>query len=272
MADRVEQQGGGRTTRKAVAPEARRFLQIKTVVLMSDAWRDCDYSARAAYVELSASLQWVSGKSDPINNGRIWISREAWEKSGFAAATITRAMKQLIKVGLIYRTRTGGIGRGCSEYALTCFPLTRDTSGLFCKAFVKDAWAKYVAPSAQERKNRVSKLNRNRFTSDELPRKNCDYRIKSEPTVAIKNEHQESESTNLQGSLTRTGGYDEPRPPSLATTLLIRRGTTMDRGRASCRHFFDDSSRSLSNRKSALPCLIGESADMVKAELPVTRR
>lgn len=37
--------------------EARRFVQIKTVILMSDAWRDCDYSARCALIELSSRLQ-----------------------------------------------------------------------------------------------------------------------------------------------------------------------------------------------------------------------
>ena len=135
MIDRAEQQRrGGQTRRKssAATPEAKRFVQIKTVVMMSDAWRDCDYSARCALLELSARLQWESGQSDPTNNGHLWLSRDEWERAGFAPATVTRATKQLIKVGILYRTKTGGISRGCSEYALTCYAMSKDTDGLSC--------------------------------------------------------------------------------------------------------------------------------------------
>lgn len=205
MANRANNRRGGQTPRKNASQqpsekaEARRFVQIKTVVLMSDAWRDCDYSTRCAFIELSSRLQWASGQPEPLNNGRLWLSREEWEKAGFAPATVTRATKQLIKVGLLYRTRAGGIGRGCSEYALTCYAPTKETNGLFFNGFKKDAWAKYVAPASEPRKSRESKVNRDRFKNDELPHENRDYRIKSEPSARIKSVHQEAESTNLQG-------------------------------------------------------------------------
>lgn len=201
MIDRTEQQRrGGPARRKssAAAAEAKRFVQIKTVVMMSDAWRDCDYSARCALLELSARLQWASGQPDPTNNGHLWLSRDEWERVGFAPATVTRATKQLIKVGILYRTRSGGIGRGCSEYALTCYPLGKDTTGLFCQGFRRNAWAKHVSSSQEPKKSRESKVNRARYKNDSLPPKNGDKEIKSVQAPRIIFEHQESESTNLQ--------------------------------------------------------------------------
>ena len=199
MADRAEAIRRGQTPRKANAekPEAKRFIQFKTVVTMSDAWRDCNYAARCVYMELSARLQWASGQSEPINNGRLWLSRAEWDRAGFAPATVTRATKQLVKVGLIYRTRSGGIGRGCSEYALTCYAPTKDTTGLFLHGFRKDAWSKYVLTPVQK-KNRGSKMNRDRFKNDSLPHENDDKEIKFEQVPVIKSVHQESKSTTLQ--------------------------------------------------------------------------
>lgn len=197
---RAKETRRGRASRDSDNPEAKRFVQIKTVVMMSDAWRDCDYSTRSAFLELSARLKWASGQSEPINNGRLWLSRSEWERAGFASATITRAMKQLIKVGLLYRTRSGGISRGCSEYGITCYPLAKDTSGLFCVGFRKDAWAKYVPQPATPEKPRASKLPRDRSKNDSLPPENGDKEIKSEQGTPTIFEHQEPESTTLHKS------------------------------------------------------------------------
>ena len=236
MENRADNRRGSQIPRKSTIQshsekaEARRFVQIKSVLLMSDAWRDCDYSARCVFIELSARLQWTSGQSEPINNGRLWLSREEWDKAGFAPATVTRAIKQLVKVGILYRARCGGIGRGCSEYALTCYAPTKDAKGLFFNGFRKDAWAKYTR---QPKKSRESKMNRDRFNNDELPPENGDYQIKNEPSTRIKSVHQESESTNLRGGKTQALGVthaQKPRAPSYETTQLIRRLTTADRG------------------------------------------
>lgn len=236
MVSRADNRRGSQMPRKVTTQsysekaEARRFVQIKSVLLMSDAWRDCDYSARCVFIELSARLQWASGQPEPINNGRLWLSREEWDKAGFAPATVTRGIKQLLKVGILYRARCGGIGRGCSEYALTCYAPTKDAEGLFFNGFRKDAWAKYVqAP----KKTRESKMNRDRFKNDELPPENSDYRIKSEPDARIKSVHQEAESTNLQERKIHALCVTPAplaRVPSYETTKLIRRQITADRG------------------------------------------
>ncbi len=185
-----------KTSTKTTSSEARQFVQIKTVVTMSDAYRACDYSARCALLELCARLKWVSGQPEPINNGRLWLSRQEWTKAGFAPATVTRALQKLVKVGLIYRARLGGIGRGCSEYALTFYALTKDTDGVFFQGFRKNAWSGYVA---EPKKTRVSNLNRVRFKNDELPPETSEKQIKTEQAPVIKSVHQESESTSLQG-------------------------------------------------------------------------
>ena len=196
--DRTEAARRGQSSRSGKihtgTPEAKRFVQIKTVVMNSAAWRACDYSARCVFLELSGCLQWMSGQSEPVNNGHLWLSREQWKKAGFASATVTRAIKTLIKVGLLFRTRSGGIGRGCNEFAVTCFSLTKDNDSLFCNGFVKDAWSRYVP---DEKKSQASKVNRRRFTNDSLPVENGDKEIKCEQQAQIKSEHQESESTNL---------------------------------------------------------------------------
>ena len=248
MTNRADTRRGGQTPRNNNTPqtasekaEAKRFVQIKTVVLMSDAWRDCEFSARCAFIELSSRLQWASGQPEPLNNGRLWLSRDEWKKADFATATVSRATKQLIKVGLLYRTRAGGIGRGCSEYALTCYPLTKDTSGLFCSGFRKDAWAKYVAPAPEPEpeKTRESKVNRDRFKNDSLPPENGDYQIKSEPDTRIKFEHQESESTNLQGRKARASPVIHSKNRlalAYASPHLIRRQTTSGNGQLRVLH------------------------------------
>lgn len=177
--------------------EAKRFLQIKTVVHESDAFRYCTYAARCVYMELSARLKWVSGQRDPANNGHLWLSREQWAAARFSSATVTRSIRQLIKHGLIFRTRSGGIGRGCSMYALTCLPLSKDRDGIFCKGFVKDAWADYVPKESIAKKNRESNVNRTRVNADLLPPESDDKVIISKPDPSITFNHQESESTNL---------------------------------------------------------------------------
>lgn len=228
--DRAESIRRGSPPRKASnteKAEAKRFVQIKTVLLMSDAWRDCDYSARCAFLEFSARLKWATGQPEPTNNGRLWLTRDEWLKAGFAPATVTRSIQQLIKTGLIYRARTGGIGRGCSEYALTCYAPTKDSTGLFFNGFRKDAWAKY---SPLPEKTHESKVNRDRFKNDSLPLENSEYRIKSEPSARIKSVHQESESTSLQGDeFPAAATASRPRKP-LTSPLAIRLSLTADRG------------------------------------------
>jgi len=197
--DRTEASRRGQARSKSAAAsssaEARQFVQIKTVVTMSDAYRDCDYSTRCVLLELCARLKWVSGQPEPTNNGRLWLSRDEWTKAGFAPATVTRSLQQLVKVGLVYRTRSGGIGRGCSEYALTFYAPTKDTDGLFFQCFRKNAWSSY---KAEPKKPRESNLNRDRFKNDELPAEMGEKQIKFEQAPVIKSEHQESESTNLR--------------------------------------------------------------------------
>lgn len=218
--------------RSGESPEARRFVQVKSVVMQSGAWRDCDYSFRCAFLELSARLQWAAGQSDPLNNGRLWLSRTEWERAGFAPATVTRATKQLIKVGLLFRIRSGGLGRGCSEYAITCYSLPKDATGMSCSGFRKDAWAKYVSLPAESKKSRGSKMNRDRFKNDSLPLENLEKQIKSEQAPAIIFVHQESKSTNLRSCNPRSRRTPERdhRSISYACSLLIRRQTTADRG------------------------------------------
>ena len=234
-ADRNEasRRGLPSSTKAGAKNEARQFVQIKTVVMTSDAYRASTASARCVLLELCARLKWVSGQPEPTNNGRLWLSREEWEKAGFAPATVTRSLKELVKHGLVYRARSGGIGRGCSEYAVTFYGLTKDTDGLFFQGFRKNAWANFTP---EQKKHRESKLNRDRFKNDSLPPENSNKEIKTEPSKRIIFEHQESESTSLRVSDSGAGLYsahqprhNRPRKPA-TSPFCIRLNRTADRG------------------------------------------
>jgi hypothetical protein len=203
-------------------PEARRFVQIKTVILMSDAWRACDFSARCVFVELSARLQWASGQPEPANNGHLFISRDEWARAGFSHATADKGLRQLIQFGLIYKTRSGGIGRGCSRYALTCYSLAKNTDGLFLAGFRKDAWSKYVCSTeCFTKKTRDYNLAKHKAKNEVLLPEKGDY--------GLKFSQEESESTIYR--VKRRGGKGQNDAAGVSRTSTDDDGERADVGK-----------------------------------------
>lgn len=118
--------------RKQVEP----FIQISSLILNSDAYKDLGFSARSMLIEI---LNFYNG----LNNGSIWISKEVLKQRGFSKNTATRALKELISHGFIYMTRRGGnLNGGCSWYAITWLKINR-VEGQHLENFIPNAYQKW---------------------------------------------------------------------------------------------------------------------------------
>ncbi len=96
--------------------------RVRADVTSSNAWRVLGNSAKALYLDLRSKL-----KSD--NNGNINAALSEMKHMGWSApGTLSNALYQLQAVGLIVRTRSGGVERGskvCSLYAFTDLSVNR---------------------------------------------------------------------------------------------------------------------------------------------------
>lgn len=85
-------------------------------IVNSPAWLALPFSTRALYVQLRVKLK-------QTNNGNIDATAAALKHSGFrSTATIFRALRELETVGLIAKTRQGGIAAGgkvCNLFRFT---------------------------------------------------------------------------------------------------------------------------------------------------------
>ena len=93
-----------------------RHVRIYCDLLNSHAWRCLSFSARALFVDLRASL----GKN---NNGDVSAAYSDLRHRGWRSKTVlARSLHELLALGFIDRTRTGGVEFGskvCSLYAFT---------------------------------------------------------------------------------------------------------------------------------------------------------
>lgn len=85
----------------------------------SAAWVALSFSARALYMQLRVRLK-------ATNNGNIEATMSALRHAGFASSsTLAKALRELETVGLIAKTRQGGVAAGgklCSLYRFTDKP------------------------------------------------------------------------------------------------------------------------------------------------------
>lgn len=90
--------------------------RIRADVTSSRAWRVIGPSSKALYVDLRAKLR--TGNNGNISAPLSELKHVGWKSS----ATLAKALYELLAVGLIVRTRGGGVERGskvCSLYAFT---------------------------------------------------------------------------------------------------------------------------------------------------------
>ncbi len=106
-------------------------------VIDAPAYADLTFSARALLVLITRQLT-------KDNNGRLQATFSYLRRFGFASDhTISRAIKQLIAHGMIYRTRSGGYQQGAALYAVTWKSITK-REDLFLGGFKPYAWRDWL--------------------------------------------------------------------------------------------------------------------------------
>lgn len=90
--------------------------RVRADVTSSNAWRVLNYSSKALYIDLRAKLR--NGSNGNVSAAMADMRHSGWSSS----ATLAKALYELMAVGLLIRTRSGGVERGskvCSLYAFT---------------------------------------------------------------------------------------------------------------------------------------------------------
>lgn len=135
--DRTEQHRRGQSAPKTTTKHP--YAAIEHRVIDSPAYADLTFSARSLLQLL------VRQHTKPNNNGHLQATHSYMERFGFSDRTLTRAIKELIGHGFVYRTRCGGYQQGASQYAVTWLPIEKRT-GLFLDGFLHCAWRHWEAP------------------------------------------------------------------------------------------------------------------------------
>jgi hypothetical protein len=121
------------------------YAAIEHRVIDSDAYADMKYSSRSLLLLIARQLT-------KDNNGHLQATFSYMRRFGFSENTISRAIRELISHGMIYRSRSGGYQLGAAQYAVTWLPI-RNKEGLFLNGFVSCAWRTW----APIKKNRTPK-------------------------------------------------------------------------------------------------------------------
>lgn len=95
-----------------------RYFQVHFYMMETAAWKALSAAGRAVYLQ-------VGRRYNGSNNGRIAFSiRDAAAECNLAKNTGAKALKELIELGFIEKTRHGGLSRKtrmASEWRLTAF-------------------------------------------------------------------------------------------------------------------------------------------------------
>jgi hypothetical protein len=123
------------------------YAAIEHRVIDCPAYADLTFSARSL-------LQLLARQLSKDNNGHLQATHSYMERFGFSDRTLTRATKELISHGFVYRTRCGGYQQGASQYAVTWLSITK-RENLFIDGFLPCAWRHW---EASENKTPPAKL------------------------------------------------------------------------------------------------------------------
>jgi len=131
--DRTEQFRRGQSATKTTT--AHRYAAIEHRVIDSPAFADLTFSAQSLLLLMARQLS-------KDNNGHLQATHSYMQDFGFSDRTLTRATKELVEHGFLYRTRMGGYQMGASQYAVTWLPIKR-REGLTLDWFISCAWRKW---------------------------------------------------------------------------------------------------------------------------------
>lgn len=149
--DRYEAKGRGQTPKKG--PTRHPYAAIEYRVIDSPAYADLGFSARSLLQLLARQL------TKPNNNGHLQATHSYMSRFGFSDRTLTRAIKELIAHGFVYRTRCGGYQQGASQYAVTWLGIDNRT-GLFLDGFLPCAWRHWKPSEKKSPPANLRYLNR----------------------------------------------------------------------------------------------------------------
>jgi len=111
------------------------YAAIEHRVIDSAAYADLTYSARALLLLIARQLT-------KDNNGHLQATFSYMRRFGVSENTLSRAIRELIAHGMIYRSRVGGYKQGAAQYAVTWLSITNKKE-LYLKGFVHCAWRKW---------------------------------------------------------------------------------------------------------------------------------
>lgn len=136
------------------------FAAIEWRVIDSPAYADLTFSARSLLVLITRQL----GKD---NNGHLQATFTYMERFGFSVNTLSRATRELITHGMIYKTKSGGFHLGAAKFAVTWLPV-KNTHGIFMQGFKPCAWRDWTPETPKEKKTRPPKLRAHSLKNGEL--------------------------------------------------------------------------------------------------------
>lgn len=154
--DRTEQNRRGQSATKTTT--IHRYAAIEHRVIDSPAFADLTFSAKSLLLLMARQLS-------RDNNGHLQAAHSYMKDFGYCDKTLTRATKELVEHGFLYRTRMGGYQKGASQYAVTWLPIKR-REGLTLDWFMPCAWRKWE-PS--EKKSPPTKLRSSSRKNVHLP-------------------------------------------------------------------------------------------------------
>lgn len=214
-ADRTEQTRRGQSAAKTTTRHP--YAAIEHRVIDSAAFVAMTFSARSLLLEMARQLT-------KDNNGHLQATYSYMQHHGFSENTLSRAIAELIRQGMIYRTRSGGYQQGAAQYAVTWLPI-RNRQELFLDGFKLCAWRDWQPEEAAKKKTPHPKLmdthrKNGEWTMPATPKSEAGGPPKSEdnelmPCSGVKAAHQQRAS--------------RPRKP-LTSPLAIRLTLTADRG------------------------------------------
>lgn len=146
--DRTESTRRGQSLAKTTTKHP--YAAIEHRVIDSPAFVALTFSARSLLLEVARQLT-------KDNNGHLQATHSYMQRHGFSENTLSRAIADLIKHGMIYRTRSGGYQQGAAQYAVTWLPI-RNRQGIFLDGFKPCAWRDWQPEEATKKKTPHPKL------------------------------------------------------------------------------------------------------------------
>ena len=172
------------------------YAAIEHRVIDSPAYADLTFSARSLLVLIARQLS-------KDNNGHLQATFTYLEHFGFSVNTLSRATRELIAHGFIYRTKSGGFHQGAAKFAVTWLTV-KNTAGIFMSGFKSCAWRDWSSPEKKSRppKVRQHSLKIGEWTEPATPKSEAVPPPKSEhielmPYRGVVSDDEKTSQTNL---------------------------------------------------------------------------